>query len=160
VAIIEYSDFECPFCGVFARETLPVIEAELISTGKATLYFKHFPLTAIHPQAFAAAEVAECAARGGRFWQVHDFLFSTPKLDVASVVRAHEGDSSFKGCRDGQSKERVASDIADAKALGISSTPTFLIGRVLADGRVRTTRRLSGNQPPAAFRDAVDQAAK
>ncbi|MGH7634592.1 MAG: DsbA family protein, partial [Gemmatimonadaceae bacterium] len=68
VVIIEYSDFQCPFCGKFARETLPGFEKKYVSTGKAKIVFRHVPLEQAHPFALGAAVAAECAEQQGRFW--------------------------------------------------------------------------------------------
>ncbi|MDQ3239204.1 MAG: thioredoxin domain-containing protein [bacterium] len=75
VTIIEYSDFECPYCAKFYSETQKAIEEKYIKTGKAKLVFKDFPLTNIHPNANKAAEAARCAQEQGKFWQMHDKLF-------------------------------------------------------------------------------------
>ncbi|MBP6716071.1 MAG: thioredoxin domain-containing protein, partial [Acidobacteria bacterium] len=78
VTVVEFSDFQCPFCQKFSVESLPTISKSLIETGKIRLAFRHFPLS-IHPGAMAAASVAECASQQGVFWNVHDRLFSLPR---------------------------------------------------------------------------------
>lgn len=80
VGVIEYSDFQCPYCGTFARDTLPRIVSEYVDTGKAFFAFRHLPLEAIHPHARRAAEAAECARRQDRFWTVHDTIFRSPDV--------------------------------------------------------------------------------
>ncbi len=72
--IIEYSDFQCPYCGRFYQDTYHQLEEEFIKTGKAKIVFKDFPLS-IHPQAPKAAEAARCAQEQGKFWEMHDKLF-------------------------------------------------------------------------------------
>ncbi|HYA49988.1 MAG TPA: thioredoxin domain-containing protein, partial [Streptosporangiaceae bacterium] len=74
VTVYEISDFQCPYCGEFARQTLPDIEREYVVTGKVKLIFVNMPLP-IHPNAEPAAELAMCAARQHKFWQMHDLLF-------------------------------------------------------------------------------------
>ena len=86
VVLIEYADFQCPYCGQFARQILPEIEKRYVSTGKLRVVFRHMPLQEIHPQAVMAAETAECARQQGKFWQVHDALFADQRLDEASLV--------------------------------------------------------------------------
>ena len=76
VAIVEFSDFECPFCKQFFNETFSQIKREYIDTGKVAFYFRHYPLTSIHPNAQIAAEATECANEQGKFWQFHDMLFT------------------------------------------------------------------------------------
>jgi len=75
VTIIEFSDFECPFCQRFFSETLSQIQKEYIDTGKARLVYRDFPLS-FHPGAQPAAEAAECAKAQGKFWEMHDLIFS------------------------------------------------------------------------------------
>lgn len=76
VTIVEFSDFQCPFCKQFFSETLPQLKKEYIDTGKVKLFYRQFPLTSIHPNAQIAAEAAECANEQGKFWEYHDILFT------------------------------------------------------------------------------------
>lgn len=76
VTIVEFSDFQCPFCKQFFTQTFPEIKKTYIDTGKAKLYFRQYPLTSIHPNAQLAAEASECANDQGKFWEFHDLLFS------------------------------------------------------------------------------------
>lgn len=75
VTIVEFSDFQCPFCERLWKETIPQLKKEHIDTGKARFAYRHFPLTAIHPNAAKAAEASECANDQKKFWQYHDQLF-------------------------------------------------------------------------------------
>lgn len=77
IGIIEYSDFQCPFCGVFARETLPEFTRQYIDSGKVLLAFQHLPITTLHPLAVDAAVAADCAGEQGHFWAMHDSIFSS-----------------------------------------------------------------------------------
>ena len=77
VAIIEFSDFECPYCARFFQDALPELRAKYIDTGKVRLAFRHLPLP-MHQRARAAAEAAECARRQSRFWEFHDQFFTNP----------------------------------------------------------------------------------
>src|SRR5204863_3912242 len=74
ITLYEMSDFQCPYCRAFALGTMPALEQEYISTGKVRLVYINLPLTSLHPNARAAAQVALCAARQDRFWAVHDLL--------------------------------------------------------------------------------------
>lgn len=76
VTIVEFSDFQCPFCKQFFTDTLSQLTKEYIDTGKVKLYYRQFPLTSIHPNAQIAAEAAECANEQGKFWEFHDILFT------------------------------------------------------------------------------------
>ena len=160
VAIIEYSDFQCPYCSQFSREILPVLEAEYVVTGKVLLAFRHLPL-ANHPLAPKAAEAAECAGRQGKFWEMHDRLFAVPmQLEEASLRDKAKatgvGLPDFESCLAGQASARVSDDLASAKALGIGGTPAFLLGTVAGEDSVRVRQVLTGARPVAEFRKAID----
>lgn len=75
VVVIQYSDFECPYCRQFANGTLLDLRRTYVKRGDVLLAFRHLPLRAIHPLAYPAARAAECAGRQGRFWEMHDWLF-------------------------------------------------------------------------------------
>lgn len=74
VALVEFSDFECPFCGQYARETLPRLRADFLNSQKLVYVFRHFPIEALHPHARYAAGAAACAQSKGRFWDMHEWL--------------------------------------------------------------------------------------
>src|SRR3990172_5625253 len=78
-AMIVFSDFECPFCGKFARESWPSLRQAYVNTGRVIVAFRHMPLETIPPLSLRAAEAANCGARQGRFWQLHDQLFAVPE---------------------------------------------------------------------------------
>jgi protein-disulfide isomerase len=162
VAILGYSDYHCPFCVRFATGTLSELDQLYLSTGKALFAFKHLPIASIHPQAPTAAEGSECARRQGQFWAMHDRLFAGPKLADAPTLQAHAKAltldvAAFDACMLGQAKERVQADLAEAKALGVTGTPTFFIGVVQPDGRVKVAERIVGAQPLAAFAGTIDR---
>lgn len=76
IVLIEFSDFECPFCGRFFSQTLSQIEKDYVDTGKVLFVYKHYPLTSIHTNAKPAAEASACAAEQGKFWEYHDQIFT------------------------------------------------------------------------------------
>lgn len=160
--IITFSDFECPFCGRFARETLPLLERDYVATGLVQLVFRHLPLP-IHQHAMKAAQAVQCAGEQGRFWPMHDRLFSRgATLDDAGLraVAAMVGVEGrrFATClNDPSVTAYVSRDMQEAKALGLTSTPSFLIGSRLLDGRVSVTRAFSGARPFEVFRETLDR---
>ena len=160
LALVEYSDFQCPYCAQFARDTLPQLRRSLIDTGRLVFAFKYTPLSSIHPMAVAAAQGAECAGRQGRFWPMHDRLFADPKqIDESFVARAAQDlgldRGSFADCLRADGAARVTEDAKLAESLGITGTPTFMLGRVLPDQRVKVLRTFVGAQTAKQFEDAV-----
>jgi protein-disulfide isomerase len=164
VTLLEYSDFGCPFCARFATETLPALEAEYVAAGRLRLAYKHYPIPQLHPDAPKAAEAAECAAGQGRFRQMHDALFAEPRrIDEASLVeRARTiglDEGAFARClADGETRDTVQRHAAEAERFGITGTPAFFVGVTQADGRVEVIEVISGAQPAAAFRAAIERA--
>jgi protein-disulfide isomerase len=160
--MIVFSDFECRFCGSMARETMPLIDAKYVATGRLLVAFKHLPLEPIHQAAARAAAAVECAGRQNAFWDMHDELFLSQhqQFDDRGLLRRAEAigldRAPFLRCLDGDGRQRVEDDVRLAKSLGISSTPTILVGAVLADGRVRILRRLSGSKSAAVLGSAID----
>lgn len=132
VTIIEFSDYECPFCSRFYTQTMPSLKKNYIDTGKAKIVFRDFPL-GFHSFAQKAAEATECAAEQGKFWEMHDKLFENQSsLDIASLKRfaAELGlnTQEFDSCLDsGTMASEVQKDLSDGQSYGVSGTPTFFI---------------------------------
>jgi protein-disulfide isomerase len=161
VAIIEFSDFQCPYCGVFARNTLPLLDRDFIQPGRVLFAFRNLPLTEIHPFAQRAAEGAACAGQQGKFWEMHDSLFGDPRhLDQGSILRRADAlelrASAFAVCLEGNAATAIQQDEAAAQALAIDGTPIFYLGVLLADGRLNVLNVLAGAQPISQFEGALD----
>lgn len=160
LAIVEFSDFECPFCGKHARETLADIQREFIDRGHLRYVFRHLPL-ANHRFAQKAGESAECAGTQGQFWDMHGRLFADQQRLANDDLLQHASEigldvRAFQACLAGETSARVARDVSDAKQLGIVATPTFLLGVVRDDGSLDVRTRIRGAQPIQVFRDAVN----
>ena len=157
VTVYEMSDFQCPYCRRFALETFPTIEREYISTGKVRWVFVNFPLTSIHPNAVAAAEVAFCASRQGAFWPVHDLLYTHQEtwapLKEPGPFLATLADSAgisrktMLAClASPATATEIRSEAEGSERAGASSTPSFYI-----EGGLMT-----GAHPIALFRRVLD----
>ena len=150
------SDFECPYCGDFARTTFPIIEREYVATGKMKVIFVNMPLP-MHKNAEPAAEVAMCAARQNRFWQLHDLLFRHQSqwsdLDEHGPYFLSLGDSagtdraSLTACLEtAATRPLVKADYEGSVRTGAHGTPAFYIEGGL----------MSGDQPMDVFRPIFD----
>jgi protein-disulfide isomerase len=160
IALIEFTDAQCPFCGKYARDTFDRIDKEFVTSGRVLYALRNFPLESIHPAAFHAAEGLEWANDRKQAWAMHRLLFANQqKLDDAALldyaVRVGLDPAQFQRCLDGGARERVRKDIAIAADLNIHSTPTFLIGTIQHDGSVVVRQRIAGSQSFDAFRDAL-----
>jgi protein-disulfide isomerase len=162
VAMLIFSDFECPFCARLAVEVMPALKREYVDSERVIFAFRHLPLPA-HTRAARAAESAECARRQGRFWAMHDSLFQLPmRLDEAAIqshARAARLDlGEFATCMNGAASERVATDAAIARDLGLMATPTVVIGVLGEDGDISALEVVRGARPLKEFRKALDRA--
>jgi protein-disulfide isomerase len=161
--MIAFSDFQCPFCGRFAREVLPQIERDFIVPGHVQFVHRHLPLN-IHPHAIMAAESAECAAEQALFWPFHDRLFDEKvQLDDESIRVIASSINidlrSFDECLNREStRNKVAGDSAEAQRLGVVSTPSFLLGFRHTDSKVQILRAFSGARSFEQFRAELQQA--
>jgi len=156
IAIIEFSDFQCPFCGRFTRETWPELEKTYVASGKVLFAFRHLPADSIHPLARPASEAAICAGQQEQFWKMADLLFQVPsQLDESAVRRKIDelglNRSAFEACLKLDGPAQVKADSALASGLSIPSTPFFLIGRLQADRTVVVTSFVRAAQPIATF---------
>src|SRR3954466_8707124 len=162
VVVVEYSDFQCPYCGKFARETFATIEERYIGTGKVRYAFRNFPLDESHPKAFKAAEAAECANQQGKFWEMHAQLFANQQaLDPGDLLSHSKAvgveESAFRKCLNGAARPKINRDFNDGVKAGVGGTPTFLIGTAEKDGKVRVVKTLSGMQTTESFTRALDE---
>jgi protein-disulfide isomerase len=143
VTIVEFSDFQCPYCEQFFTLTWPQIKKEYVATGQVKYYFKNFPLTGIHKNASLAAEAALCAQDQEAFWAYHDQLFAqqgewAEQASPAASFRKYASSvglkaKDFASCLDsGKYAARVSAEVSEGQTLGITGTPSFVInGRLL-----------------------------
>jgi protein-disulfide isomerase len=152
VTIVEFSDFQCPYCG----RAYPTVEKLMKDyDGKVRLVFRHFPLS-FHPNAEKAAEAAACAQDQGKFWQMHDKMFTNQqKLDV-NDLKSFAKDlgldtGKFDKCLDsGEKAALVSSDEKDGQQAGVNGTPAFFINGIFINGAV----------PYEQFKETIDRELK
>jgi len=151
VTIIEFSDFECPFCTRWYSQTLPQIQTEYIDTGKVKLVYRDFPL-GFHPNAQKAGEAAECAKNQDKFWEMHDMLFESGVEGGVQSFKGYAGtlgldQATFDECLDsGEEEAEVKADMKDGQSYGVTGTPGFFINGI----------KLVGAQPFAAFQQIIE----
>ncbi|MBR9678484.1 MAG: DsbA family protein [Nanoarchaeota archaeon] len=155
VTIVEFSDFECPFCARFYEQTMGLIDENYIQTGKVKLVFRDFPL-AFHENAQKASEAAECADEQGKFWEYHDSLFENQgEWSSIGVNKFKEyaqelglNTEKFDACLDsGKYASEVQKDLSDGQGYGVSGTPTFFVNGI----------KIVGAQPYSAFQQLIEQ---
>jgi len=149
VTIVEFSDFQCPFCKQMFEEALPQIKKEYIDTGKAKLAFRHYPLTSIHPNAQKAAEASECANDQDKFWEYHDQLFTNQAdweslsgdevinkfVEYANTIGV-DGETLRECVTSGKMAENVKKDVDAGTKVGVDGTPATFVNGMLISGAV------------------------
>src|SRR5262245_4928378 len=157
LTMVEFTDLQCPFCRQFHVTAYEQIKRDWIDTGKLRYVTRDFPLDSIHPYAIGAAHASRCAADQGKFWEMrHTILVNNAALNP-TVFATFAQDlklnvSAFKQCESTAASKFQADmqkDMADATSVGVSGTPTFVIGRTSANGLEGV--RLVGAQPYATF---------
>lgn len=165
ITIIEFSDYECPFCGRFYENTLPLIEENYINTGKVNFVYRDFPIQSIHPNAAPAAMAAECADDQDSFWSFHDMIFENKntwaELEGADLLNEFEqyaftlglDTKEFNECLEsGKHLDEVRKDLQDGQNYGVSGTPGFFIGND-DSGYIM----VSGAKPYPIFEEILDR---
>ena len=165
VTIIEYSDFQCPFCGRFAMETEPLLIRDYVETGKVRLIYRTVG-DWIGPESLLAAEAAYCAGDQGKFWAFHDVLFanqhgenqgafSRDRIEAMAQMLGLDMDT-FRECLDEHKYQKQAmQDLKDSQAAGVQGTPSFII--IAPDG---SQQFIEGAVPYERFREAIEEALK
>lgn len=162
VQIVEFSDFQCPFCRRFWKETLPSIKKDYIDTGKAVFVYRDYPLS-FHPASQISAEAAECAGDQNKYWEMHDKIFEEQSKKGEGTITYGESDikkwataiglnmADFNQClSSGKYTSEVQADFNDGSAAGVSGTPNTFINGV----------PVIGAQPYSVFQQVIEDALK
>jgi len=164
ITIVEFSDFQCPFCARFQTQTLPLILEQYVDTGKVKFVFRDFPIQSSHPNAMLAAVAAECANEQNKYWQFHDELFGNQgvwnKMEFTNATKVFKefatkldlNQEQYNSCLDsGKYIGEINNDLNDGRKYGITGTPGFFIGNEKI-GFVK----VNGAQPFEVFKSVID----
>lgn len=162
VILIEFADYQCPFCARFERDTFPRIDEEYIITSKVKFIFRNFPLKS-HPDAFKAAEAAICAGEQGKFWAMHSRLFRLQDTRDFNDWAQHAktlalNSTKFTQCLESEAAaSNVRKDLDDGKNAGVKVTPTFLLGIPDDQGsKMKLLNKIEGAGSFSKFKEALD----
>jgi protein-disulfide isomerase len=168
VTIVEFSDYECPFCKRHFEETHPQILKEYLDTGKVRIVFRDLPLPFHDPMATKEAVAANCARQQGGdkgYFNYHDAVFTRTSSNGNGLAEANLTQiatdlrlnlSAFNTClEDEEQIEEIKKDIADAGAVGITGTPSFVIGKTTENGQI-SGEVVVGAQPYSVFKVLID----
>ena len=139
LTIVEYTDYQCPFCQRFHVTAFGELKKAYIDTGKVRFFSKDMPLD-FHPNAMRAAMAARCAGEQGKFWELRDTMGANPNsLDLEHIVGfaadLKMDTAALRTCIDsGKFKERVQNDVLEAMKIGATGTPTFIVGKSVGEG--------------------------
>lgn len=165
ITLVEVSDYHCPFCRRNVQQTFPQINAEFIRTGKARYVFVDYPIAQLHPDAARSHEAAACAGDQGKFWEMHNALFSsTPLRDADALTSQAAGIgldvAKFRDCLTaGKHTAAIRDSVARVQKLGIGGTPATLIGMTPAPGTpMKIIGYVYGARPYADFKKEIETA--
>jgi protein-disulfide isomerase len=155
LTLVEFSDYQCPYCARHTRDTYPSIEKDFIATGKVRYAMVDLPLRN-HPFAFRAAEAATCAGDQGKFWEMHHLLFDNQNALNPETLPTYADQlgldrNQFDACMTEGRQQSVNADMQQATRAGISATPTFLVGWLTADNQLKPVEMIRGAQSYVNF---------
>jgi protein-disulfide isomerase len=161
LTIVEFTDLQCPFCSRFATQTFDELKKNYIDTGHVRFVTRDLPLAHLHPHAHRAAVAARCAGEQGRFWEMRTNLVRnasvlTPEFITSAARQLNLEPSKFDACLgSGKHDADIKRDVSDAGSVGITGTPSFVIGRTSASAFEGV--KVVGAQPYAFFDTRLKQ---
>ncbi|MFC1701701.1 DsbA family protein, partial [Pseudomonadota bacterium] len=165
VTLMEFSDYQCPFCARHYRDVMPTLQAEYIDTGKVKFVMREKPIPSLHRNAMNASMAALCAGDQGKYWEMHNLLFDNQKELGDENLKAFAGTlgldtSKFNECLDGKKhNEQISEDIRLSDKLGMSGTPGFIVG--LTDqndpDKALMSEYIKGAKSLDSFKAAIDE---
>lgn len=167
VALVEFSDYECPFCIRHHAQVMPAIQQAYIDTQKIRYIFRDFPIDELHPQSIRAHVAAHCATEQGKFWEIHDRLFSpagthTPEQLAERARESGLDAAAFAACVAADKySATIRQSTAFAISLGASGTPFFVVGNFdPKTNQLKPIKAIPGAYPFAQFQQTIDAALK
>jgi protein-disulfide isomerase len=164
VIIVEFSDYQCPFCARYSNETFPQIDRDYIQTGRVKYVFRDFPIESIHPQAFKAHEAVHCASEQAKRREMHEKVFANQRAMTGADLEAHAQAlgldvAGFQKClASGVHAAKIRTDLEEGQESGVTGTPTFFLGVTEANSpKVKAIRRIVGAQPYSVFKAAIEE---
>ena len=165
VTLIEYSDYQCPYCSRHSKQTMPEIIKNYVNEGKVKFLMREFPIPSLHPRATAASEAALCAGNQGKYWEMSDALFSNQRklsdedlLGYASEIGLDTDE--FNSCfAQKEYAEQINKDVQEGQQMGVRGTPSFVLG--LTDpadsNKIKVTKFVRGARDYATFSKEIEE---
>lgn len=172
VTLVEFSDYECPFCKRHFDQVYPLIKKDYIDTGKVKMVFRDYPLSFHDPMATYEAAAANCAREQGgdsAYFKFHDAIFTKTTSNGNGLTKEQIfqmaqdlglNQANLKSCAEaGKYSEEIKKDFSDGSSIGVSGTPSFVIGKSTSDGTIEG-KLIVGAQPYSAFQTVIDELLK
>jgi len=163
LTLVEFTDYQCPFCARHSKMVLPQLIKEFIDTNKLRYVLLDFPLVPIHSHAAKAHEAAHCAGEQEKYWEMHDELFAHQKdLQADKLVgyatAAGVADAmAFQACLDsGKYEAQTKTGLTEGTKAGVRGTPSFVLGRTGAIGTVAAVKLIRGAQGLSSFQEQLE----
>lgn len=164
VTLMEFSDYQCPFCSRHYREVMPTLVKDYVESGKLKYVMRENPIMSLHPQAMAASQAALCADDQGKYWEMHNLIFDNQREIADENLKAHAKTigldvAAFDECLDsGKHEERIQDDLAEGRNLGIRGTPGFVLGLTNPENpnEANMTQFINGAQSLDTFKRTID----
>lgn len=168
ITLIEFSDYHCPYCARHAKTVMTQLQEHYIDTGKLRFVMRENPIPTLHPRAQAAAVAVLCAGDQGNYWGMHDALFNDQKAKTDDAFKAMAETigldaAAFNTCLTSNKFDaQIKADQAEGQKLGISGTPSFVMGYTDPDDSnvVHLTKFIRGAQPYSSFSSSIDELLK
>jgi len=162
LTLIEFADYQCPYCRQFFDTTMGTLKQEYVEAGKLRYVFRDFPMAQLHPQARKAAEAARCAGEQGKYWEMHDVLLQnqqalhSEQLQVYAE-RLHLDGMAFRACfAAGKYRTLIQQNYDEAQSAGVRGTPSFLLGKTQPDDTIEGVL-IRGARPLEEFRNEIER---
>jgi protein-disulfide isomerase len=161
VTVVEFTDYQCPFCLRFIRNTFPSLKRDYIDTGKVRWVVFDMPMS-FHKEARKAAQAAHCAGDQDKFWEMRELLFANPQKMKTQFLRGYAGDlgldvAAFNACLDSDKHlAEIDEDAKKARAVDLTGTPSFIVGKTTSG--VITGKVIVGAQAISLYESAIQEA--
>ena len=168
VTLVEYSDYQCPFCSRHYKQVMPELVKNYVESGKLKYVMRENPILSIHSKAMGASQAALCAADQGKYWDMHNKMFDNQKQLAVENLKAYSVElgldtAAFDTCLDdGKYLKQVNDDLASGKSLGVRGTPAFVLGLTDPDdpNKARVTQFINGAQSLDNFNRTIEDLLK
>ena len=167
VTLVEFTDYQCPFCKRHTAGVMKQLVKDYVETGKVKYVLREFPIASLHPKSAKGSEAALCAGDQGKYWEMHDLLFANARLMAPEDLKQHGAtlgldQAAFDACLDeAKYAAQIQASLQEGIKAGVRGTPSFFIGKTdpANPGKIKATKFVRGAQPFEVFQKNIDEVA-